>query len=623
MKRKILFGILALMLFIQVIPVEGYSIIKEEFGYGHGHLMHTGQEYYQRIFYSNYTKHFYSIFAAIPPGATSYNVKYSYSPDGINWAHSDRSLRPLSFPGSLNADGVNDKIEFYMTPDGKHIYYVHEDEYSSTSLRWGKVSLNKTTSQLMNNVSSTVIMDGTYGGASTLFGSKIIEDSYSIVVDEDSYVFIGFEMFLNPDQYFYFVIKSNSPDHFNFEDFGDHWMMEQELGGGLPNDKWHGRIFPVHGEEDIAWVGSYYSNAGTHEHHTSIWYDQSADDWKPIGGGIFNDNEGGDWRDEQWDLGWSSDLAVIFKQDESKGTPDRIEIDAVFLNEETMTWENRTDISFEELGDGGSVRFFPLVSVREGTNAVNFAWGISGNDTIWERRMFPNGTLEDIRIVETGLQENIPASKIFNDPNANGPSPISWFVDGGTIEKYWFTGDFILFNYTLFLEADGTEEEWEPIYTHISTTLYNPDGTEVTDNWLFEGEVYDLVSVVNNVTSFDVQTYDTVHNITFRFNNATEQRWIEVTPKDQFTAGLVWSNFTRDGTQTTIRWRFILDRSIVDSVNQTWRFFIENSFYGLGMWGSPGIVTNIYNLEGFTYSTFTGDGTRVTGGQPFELQATK
>jgi len=627
MKRKILIGILALILFIQVIPVDAYSIIKEELGSGHGHLMQTGEEYYQRIFYSNYTKHFYCIFGGTFPGWGTYSVFYSYSPDGINWAQSDLTLHPISFPGALNADGVNGKIEFYMTPDGKHIYYVHEDEYTSTTLRWGKVSLNKTTSRLVNNVSSTIIMEGAYGGAHPILGVlgsiRVIDDSYSIMVDEEGYVFIGFEMFWSGNQYGYYIIKSNSPDHFNYEDFGDAWDIRLELGGGTPNEKWHGRIFPAHGEEDVVWVGSYYSNFGAWEHHVSIWYDQSADDWIPIGG-IFNDDEGGTWRDEVWDVGWSSDLAVLFKQDESKGIPDRIELDAIFLNEVTMTWENRTDITWTELGDPGSIIFLPQVSVREGTNAVNFAWSIAGNDTIWERRMLPNGTLEDIRIVETVELHTISAYKFFNDPNSNGPSPICWFVDGGSIDKYpvWWVGDFILGNYSLFLEAGGEEEDWEPIYSHESSTLYGPNGKELSDNWLFEGEVYELVSVVNNLTSFQVQGYDTIHNFTFNWNNETGQTWIDVSPADQFTIGLPWSNFTRDGEQTTIRWRFILDRSIVDCVNQTWIFFMENSFYGPGMWGDPDINAHIYNLGGLTYYTFTGDGGRVTGGQPFELYAT-
>ena len=636
MKRKILFGILALMLGIQVIPLNAdtSSIIKEEFGAGSGELSHTGDEWLQRTFYSNYSKMFYSFFGGLMPGWGNDQLFYSFSPDGFTWPQSDRALQPLTAPGiGFTTDGVNEKINFYMTPDGKHIYYVYETRIDDDELSWGKMSINITTGRLVNNVSSIAIMNGQYGGGGApgaAWGSKSPKSDYSIVVDDLNYVYIGMTTHQNPNLESYMVIKSSAPDLFIFENFGDAWAIKTERianGGSNPgDDEWSGILFPMRDNgfiEDIGLVYTFGLGGGVQEQHASMYYDNSTGDWIDFTGGIFNDQEGGDWRTRQWDLGWSSDLAVIFKQDESKNIPDRIEVDALFLNFSTRTWGDRTDITGEELGDAGSVDFRPQVSVREGTNAVNFAWSLQGNDTIWERRMYPNGTLEDIRIFQIWFQGNMPGDRFFNDPNANGPSPISWFVFSSLVEQHpGKVGDFVLFNYTMFLEEDGEEEEWEPIYTHISTTLFNPDGSEVTDNWLFEGEVYDLVSVVNNLTSFDVQAYDTVHNITFRFNNATEQRWIEISPADQFTAGLIWSNFTRDGEQTTIRWRFILDRSIVDSVNQTWRFFMENSFYGEGIWGSPGIVTNIYNLGGFTYYTFTGDGTRVTGGQPFELQAT-
>jgi hypothetical protein len=49
---------------------------------------------------------------------------------------------------------------------------------------------------------------------------------------------------------------------------------------------------------------------------------------------------------------------------------------------------------------------------------------------------------------------------------------------------------------------------------------------------------------------------------------------------------------------------------------------MENSDYGPGIWGDPDITAHIYNLGGFTYYTFTGDGNRTAGGHPFEVYAT-
>jgi hypothetical protein len=299
--RKIVVFICMILLVISSIPrVNAYSIVNEKTGLqANQELSNAGREYFYRNFYSNYSNQFYSIFEIQLAGWGSTGIMYSRSGDGVGWTNT--STFPSVFPsmGTLGwALGLGRECDFYMTPDGRYIYFAGE-RTGTDELLWGKVGINPTTGDLYSVINATEILSGIYGGGvDPIWGTKTVEDEYSIVVDKEGYVYIGMEVGWS-GQKSYMVIKSNAPDSFNYESFGDSWLIEIEYiangGPNVGNVEHHGQLFPYHNEEDVGIVWGYYENAGIQELHRSLWYDNSTDDWINLAGGIFNDNEGGDW----------------------------------------------------------------------------------------------------------------------------------------------------------------------------------------------------------------------------------------------------------------------------------------------------------------------------------------
>jgi hypothetical protein len=601
--------------------VNSYSVVHEETGiHQNRELSNGGREHFYRSFYSNYSNQFYAIFAIQLPGWGRWGLMYSRSGDGVGWTNTS------SFPNVFPSVGVlgwglslDKEMDFYLTPDGRYIYWAGEESTNTQHLWWGKVGINQATGDLYSIVNATEILTGQYqAGGDPVWGTKQIEDEYSIVVDRESYVYIGMEVEFGVASKTYIVIKSNAPDSFTYENFGDSWSIETEYinnGGANPaNDKMNGQLFPLHNYEDVGIVWGYFENAVTQELHRSLYYDNSTDDWIDLTNLLFNDNEAGDWADDSWGLGWSSDLTVLFKQHESN--PDGvIELDAMFLDQTTDSWVNTTQISFDIAGDAGSERFFPLVSVREGSNAVNFIWGLNGNDTIWYRRMFPNSTFEDIQVLESTLDNNVIWTYFSGGHTGLGPMGVTWLVNEGSIPEYPDQGDFILHNYVTFLEDD-----WIVPYAHLNTTLYNEDGT-VNDGWMFEGDIYTFDSYFHGADNFHLNFTDGQHDIYFRFDGNTNYTYIET--DEGFVIGEIFSNYTiyPDGTQRVI-WRFVPDINIVDIVNTTVYYRIYNATLNTETYASIAIWFNIYNLGGLTYYIFEGDGGRTPYGSAFDLYAT-
>jgi hypothetical protein len=631
MKGKKVYRIIVLILImILVVPfstlTNAWNIAQEETDTGSGELSIDGREYFYRTFYSNYSKRFYSIFAYTGVGWGQQGIMYTMSVDGVGWTHQTNEFpTPIDGIGGPLGQGLRmgRTIDFFITPDGKYIYYAGEEWADNDALWWGKVEINQSTGELYSVVDAVQILDGQYGGGvDPIWGTKECEDEYSIVTDSESYVYIGMEVGWGAGQKSYMVIKSNAPDSFTFESFGDSWLIESEYiangGPNVGNIEHHGQLFPMHESEDVGIVWGYYENAGIQELHRSLWYDNSTDDWITMGGSIFNDNEGGDWRDDCWGLGWSSDLAVIFKQHESN--PDgQIGLEAKFLNEVTNTWENQTQISFDLAGDAGAFGFRPLVSVREGSNAVNFVWSLDGNSTSWIRRMYPNGTFEDTKVFSSDMGNLILNNQFSSGAIGLGPMGVTTLINEGTTDgaSLPWVGDFIMFDYETFLEDD-----WSPPYQHLNTTLEG-DGWILDDEWIFMGEKYIFISYVINASTFELffnDGYDT-HTIRMEFDNETERLSTSNDERDEFVTGLYFSNYTLmdDGITQEIIWGWIPDKNIIDDVNVLVSYTITNDeFFNISTTASTGISFHIYNLGGLVAYDFNGGG-RVTGGEPFEL----
>jgi hypothetical protein len=325
-----------------------------------------------------------------------------------------------------------------------------------------------------------------------------------------------------------------------------------------------------------------------------------------------------DWADHCWDFGSVGNISILVKQTENGNNNISLSMGTRVGKDD---WGNYSSVATEYPGDAGSVQIHPKLGVGENRHFV-VVWNIHhpDNDTVWYRggQVQLNGSVTwDYAEVEwqtwektdtweytdlsSGMSEVLPVNV-----------PLSMIYDDKTADEIFHDYIFPLGNGELQIPA-----------THLNTTLYGPNGEPFIDgDYIFEGEVYTLESYVENATSFYLNTTDTRHDIRFNWDNSTSENWISVDPADQFTIGLAHSEFERTGNITRLLWRFIPDRSIIDAENSSWAYYIENEDMDYNTTGDLGFDTNIYNLGGLTYYTFTGDGNRTIGGQPFEIYAT-
>ena len=613
MKKKILVLFLALMLFPWVI-VQGEELVFDaEYGFDIGI---SDPPWSTVTFYSNYTKLFYVFFNYNRP-IVGYTAFYCTSADGINWSNATR----LFYPDSPNAWGFDvGRWDFYLEPNGRYLHgafiapgyvvkYFKRELFKNGT--WGVLDGGLDVPQLILSESL-----GVYGTPYRYL---------DLYLDNESYPFITFSSEkegVNTG----FLIAGDYPIPDNGTwGHGDYTLTEaQTVFGNRWDNDWKctvtangdGRTETGFGR-GVHWMitheGSFLSEqevsaSGKNYYNGSGWHIEGG------GASALWDHEGGGWADECWDITAIGNITLYVKQTEHHGDPDRIRL-SYGTRIGTGPWETvARGVSSYYLGDEGSVEISPKVGIDYNRNVV-IVWTIHepDNNTVWYRKgqIHFNGTIT----WQTDETE-------WEDWQQTGP----WVFDSmssGMAEP-------LPFNVPLSLSYEDTTSDWifhDYLFTQDNGDLIFPASMlNVTlgtgDNWLFEGEVYTLRAYVENATSFYVNTTDSRHDIRFNWDNQTEQMWISVDPADQFTIGLAHSEFERFGEITRLLWRFILDRSIIDCVNESWAYYIENEDMDYEVYGDLGFETNIYNLGGLTYYTFTGDGGRTPGGHPFEIFAT-
>jgi len=177
-------------------------------------------------------------------------------------------------------------------------------------------------------------------------------------------------------------------------------------------------------------------------------------------------------------------------------------------------------------------------------------------------------------------------------------------------------------------------EGWDPppwFYTipDVSLTI---NGKSNGTYWLFKGEVYNLTAVMNNTDIAEFNFTDGVHTILFYYNNFTKSQRLYVynatgTLVNENVANGISTSKSYNGTETTISYKFMVNMNIVDSQNKTVFYNISycDSTTHLPLITASGpsdLSFNIYNLGGLVSYVLNGDGSRVSGGSPFEIYAT-
>ena len=573
-----------------------------------GEMDMTGREQYQRTFYSNYSNKFYMIFD-YDDIFHGLGIVYSYSDYGITWS-------PAIYLWNRSEDAVAwhvhmglKNFDFYVEPDGRYIHFANHT--GSTGWYW-KMEINQTTGIITPITNEPqMFIQGTYGS------SWYLKDEISITVDSNGYPYIGAEI-QSGAQLCYSVWKSAMNNGtWLLEDFDDFWYIKSEYmanGGANPGSNGMGGELHPSYDDNIVLIWWFYEQPDGRQMHKSMYYDASADDWINCAGGIFNDNEGGDWAEHCWSTGYSlqANKSVIFKQKESLPNG-LIGISGIVLDHTTYTWGSSFQVSFNEVGDAGSTVFNPFVTMSN-SGAINFVWTIAGNNTYWARRMYSNGTLEsDWFIVENMYNDMIEDNQfsVADTAPVYTPMPMLMMDDiGGNLDQ-----DYIYFNYLTFLEGN-----WSIPFEYYNSTLYNSDGS-LNDGWIFRGETYKVESYFRNASTFTLSFTDGEHDIEFEYNNATQR--LSINSDDQFIIGDYYFNITHYTSGITkATWGFIPNTNIVDISNTTIYYSLYYEPTDSTLSADTGMTFNIYNLGGYTYYTFTGDGGRTIGGTPFQLHAT-
>ena len=629
MKRRILIGILILSL-LPWATVQGEELAFDAYL---GFQVNIATPPWNTItFYSNYSDLFYVFFEYNRPivGFTTY---YVTSVDGINWSNHTRMFYPDDAAAWRMSAG---RWDLYLEPNGRYLHgAIIYTPASPNSIRYFKRELFRNGSLGLcgypTQIPQIIFNEdlGAYGEA-----SKYID----IYLDNESYPFITFTSYQSEGGWETgFLIEGDYPiNESGHWEWGDYNLVQwQAEFGNLWDDQWKCTVTGVSDDKTETGFGRGVHWMQTHE--ASLLSDQEASasamnyyngsGWINLHGGGASalwDHEGGGWADEAWDIAAIGNITLYVKQTETGSDPDTIRL-SYGTRIGGGDWETVAHpVSDEYLGDEGSVWIAPHIGIDYNRNVV-IVWNIHSpdNNTVWYRKgqiQFNGSMTWQTEVIQwenwdqfgnwffdsvgSGMAEplpfNVPLSLSYDDDNAE------WMF-----HDYIFTQD----NGELLIPA-----------VHLNTTLTGPNGepigTSGYDNWIFEGEVYDLVSFVENATSFYVNTTDSRHDIRFNWDNETEQMWISVNPRDQFTIGLAHSEFERTGNITRLLWRFIPNRNIIDCVNESWAYYIENEDMGYEVYGDLDIETNIYNLGGLTSYAFTGDGGRTVGGQPFEIYAT-
>jgi hypothetical protein len=592
MKKKILFLILVLLTgqiqgFVGAAPVELNA--SEENG--------LAELYGQRTVWSNYTNAFY-VFThfgyTVVQGANTYNITgYAASKDGINWVY---DVDWMSGGVERTADcTIPNYYDFDVTLDstGRYLWVCWKDEQGAQD----DVYLRK--AELHANLSISWVEDAQQVYNGVVDGRDVI-GYIDIEVDSSERPFVA-TCSLSAGSYFAFTRWSeltNGTWRTDGEALFDLFMPGGKVDTGIEYS-----ILSRLANGKMAWTATWIDAGGGNLWAAETIYFNGVNWIANSGERLYTSLAAETQNYMKVDVTSYGDNLVgayVYRQ---------AGFQRLFIEEATydQPWVNKTGIKedYPELvglfspslsvDDDGNVFLFVL---RAASDSVNYTWRYS--NYTW----------------------NVPLESLYD----NNSQTFTWFAFSSP-NNFWnycpvvFADDVGVFHDVWFDYLAWDNESIPVMYQHYNTTLYNQDGT-VNDGWIFEGEVYDLISYVDNVTACYVNTTDSRHDIRFNWNNATEQMWISVDPDDQFTIGLAHSEYERTGNVTRLLWRFIPDRSIIDCVNQSWAYYIENDFYNISSTGSLGFDTHIYNLGGFTYYNFQGDGGRITGGHPWELYAT-
>ena len=229
-------------------------------------------------------------------------------------------------------------------------------------------------------------------------------------------------------------------------------------------------------------------------------------------------------------------------------------------------------------------------------------------------------TKENIEIFNfTGLQENV------------WEGSTCWSIARGGLSTYIIDNGFMVGKQSrimsnIDIEIVLGEEEPYPLPELLNVTIRG------YEDYLFEGEVYEIDSYWNNTNYCYFQLDDTVNSWRYYYYNESKFMGLNVIgfeglKENELVAGIIFTNYTYynatgiNQNVSRLQWRFVLGVQVVDCFSETLSYYGENFWGNITSGNTDYTDINIYNLGGYVTYEFNGDAGHIIGGEAFELYA--
>ncbi len=578
MKRNKRFGFIILLILLSLeisnvysVPVLIFDNAEDQAIYGHA--------YGTRTFYSNYTKRFY-IFSDLE----SDGISYSTSWDGKKWSSWKdliTHLDPISIDPELH--------DFWLERNGRYIHYAEIWTYPSPNhLLYRK-------GELLKNGNINWLEDVQFVTNGVELGGREPIGGVSICTDSQGWVFIaftGYKAVASP--YFPYCYVNNRTDG-----IWNTYYYDTFNWGWNPDDDWinKNKVLPIN--NTMLWlcvcfdVGNNLADCYSNEWSGTGWY---------VGKAIWWDTAWTGNPQRRWEAVSYGNNAICAYNIRSGGRQRLYTKEFHYYGGNIGSWGNTTEHGNYDESFGYPMPH--LSSNQEGN--ITLLWGTNTDRSLVEvRKRWSNHTWQTKYNIYDYDWDMFWTHTYFSTTEYTY-SPLGvWFQDFSNITDLYY------------------DTLWENItlpFDFINVTIYNSDGS-INNGWLFQGEVYDIVSYVINSTMFWLNFTDGRNEVRFIYDRNNREMYAE-TDRENVIGILYTQNLTYSGDIYRLTWRFVLGINILDNIEIMIEYYIYNEEFDDFFVGDTGLEINIYNLGEKVYYTFSGDAGKVVGGHPYEIYAT-
>ena len=266
----------------------------------------------------------------------------------------------------------------------------------------------------------------------------------------------------------------------------------------------------------------------------------------------------------------------------------------------------------------------PEISLTNNGTAYIF-WSSEGNNPVTDYIVWMKSNNYGLNWTDSDGNNN-PESWINQIAEQLDYGWVSGFFNerGGYMGVAWSANNSENLMFAHLFEGEEEDEYPQPEILNITIRGY--------EDYLFEGEVYEVDSYWNNTDYCYFQLSDTVNSWRYYYYNETKYMGINVIgfeglKENEFIAGTIFTNYTYYNASginqnvSRLQWRFILGVQVVDCFNRTLSYYGENKWGNVTSGDTTYDEINIYNLGGYVTYSIQGDAGRILKGDAWELWA--